>query len=168
MGVEHAHASRSGAEPRQPLLAYLESASLSVVHFLRRKCRFMSGAPGHASRRWICSRQASIIFLVLVLLAVLGLSLNPRPEAFLGRLSLYDKADHFAAYIVLGFLAYRAIGRRGALPLVLAISACTALGGLIEIVQPFVGRTRELADFLVDLGGSAVGAAIAFSIRQKG
>jgi VanZ family protein len=124
----------------------------------------MSGAPGRASPRWICSRQASVIFLAVVLLAVLGLSLNPHPESVLGRLSLYDKADHFVAYIVLGFFTRRAISRRGIFPVVLAISSCAALGGLIEIIQPLVGRNRELADFLVDLGGSAVGAAIAAAV----
>jgi len=121
----------------------------------------MSSVPGHASPKWICSRQASVVFLAIVLLAVLGLSLNPRPEAILGRLSLYDKAGHFAAYLVLSFFAMRSIGRRGALPLVLAVAACTALGGLIEIIQPLVGRRMELGDFLVDLGGSAIGPVIA-------
>lgn len=121
----------------------------------------MSGAPGRASPEWLCSRQASVIFLAVVLLAVLGLSFTPHPESVLGRLSLYDKAGHFAAYIVLGFFTLRAINRRGVFPVVLAIASCAALGGLIEIIQPLVGRNRELADFLVDLGGAAVGAAIA-------
>jgi VanZ family protein len=124
----------------------------------------MSCAPERQKARWICSQQASVVFLVIVLLTVLGLSLNPHPEAVLGRLSLYDKAGHFAAYVVLSFFAMRSIGRRGALPLVLAIAACTALGGLIEIIQPLVGRRMELGDFLVDLGGSAIGAVIAAAI----
>ena len=124
----------------------------------------MSSRPEHQKPRWICSRQASIVFLVIVLLAVLGLSLNPRPEAVLGRLSLYDKAGHFAAYVVLSFFAMRSIGRRGFLPLVLAIAGCTSLGGLIEIIQPLVGRTMELGDFLVDFGGSALGAMIGIAI----
>lgn len=131
----------------------------------------MSGAPGRQASRWICSHQASVIFLAVVLLAVLGLSLNPRPESILGRLSLYDKAEHFAAYVVLGFLAFRAINRRGVFPVVLVIASCAALGGLIEIIQPLVGRNKELADFLVDLGGAAigavVGAVVAFHLMRK-
>jgi len=83
-------------------------------------------------------------------------------------LSLYDKAGHFAAYIVLGFFTLRAINLRGVLSLALAIAACTVLGGLIEIIQPLVGRNRELADFLVDLAGAAVGAAIAYCLMRKG
>ena len=134
----------------------------------------MSGASGRASLKWICSYQASVIFLAVVLLAVLVLSLIPHPESVLGRFSMYDKAEHFAAYIVLGFLTLRAINRRGVLPVVLAIASCAALGGLIEIIQPLVGRSKELTDFLVDLGGAAVGAVtaivvavIAFPIVRK-
>jgi VanZ family protein len=125
-------------------------------------------APVRSFLRWLCSRQAGILFLALVLIAVVGLSLYPRPEEVLGPWSLNDKAGHFAAYVVLAFLSVRAVNRRDVLSLILTIASCTALGGLIEIVQPLVGRTRELMDFIVDLGGSAVGAGIGFLIRRKG
>jgi VanZ family protein len=126
----------------------------------------MSSLPERRKSRWICSRQASIVFLIVVLLAVLGLSLYPRPEALLGRLSVYDKVGHLAAYLALGFLAVRAVDRPGAFALVLTVAFCSALGGLIEIIQPLVGRRRELGDFLVDLGGAAIGAAAAFAINR--
>lgn len=32
------------------------------------------------------------------------------------------------------------------------------LGGAIELIQPMVGRQRELADWLADIGGVAAGA----------
>jgi VanZ family protein len=128
--------------------------------------RFTRGTPERPETRWICSRQASVVFLVVVLLAVLGLSLNPRPETLLGRLGVYDKAGHFAAYLALGFFATRAIGRPGVLTVVLTLVSCSVLGGLIEVVQPLVGRRRELADFLVDLAGTAVGAAIAIVVAR--
>jgi VanZ family protein len=110
----------------------------------------------------VASRQASIIFLVVVLLAVIGLSLTPHPEEILGRASLYDKAGHFVAYVVLAFFACRALKRGGLLPVILIVAGCAALGGAIELIQPYVGRHRDVVDFLVDLGGSALGAAIAF------
>lgn len=106
------------------------------------------------------------MFLVVVLLAVLGLSLNPRPETLLGRLSVYDKVGHLVAYLALGFLVVRIFDRPGAASVVLAVASCSALGGLIEIVQPLVGRRRELGDLLVDLGGAAIGAAIAFAAAR--
>ena len=120
----------------------------------------MSGAPELQKSKWICSQQASVVFLAVVLLVVLGLSFTPHPEAVLGRLSLYDKAGHFAAYVVLGFLALRAANRRDAVPIVLTFASCAALGGLIEVIQPLVGRRKELGDFLVDLAGAAIGVAL--------
>lgn len=127
----------------------------------------MSCTPEHSIRKWIISRQASTVFLALALLAVLGLSLNPRPQSIFGRMNVYDKAGHFAAYIVLGFLAMRAIGRRGALPLAVVVASCAALGGLIEVIQPLVGRNMELGDFFVDLGGSVIGAVGAALLLRR-
>jgi VanZ family protein len=93
------------------------------------------------------------------MLAVVGLSLYPHPERILGRANLYDKAGHFAAYLVLAFLAVRAAGRAGLLAALAAVIGCAALGGAIELLQPLVGRHRDLLDFLIDVGGSALGAA---------
>ena len=117
--------------------------------------------------RWILSRQASAVFLAAVLLAVLGLSLNPRPETVLGPLTAYDKAGHFAAYTVLAFFALRVFPRRGLRELVLVVGACAALGGAIEIIQPYVGRHKDIFDFLVDLGGALAGAVVSFFVLAR-
>jgi VanZ family protein len=86
----------------------------------------------------------------------------------LGRLSLYDKAGHFAAYVVLAFLAVRVLDARGRFfAVALAVAAAAALGGAIELVQPLVGRHRDMVDFIVDLGGSAAGAAFAALLRRQ-
>lgn len=106
------------------------------------------------------------MFFVVVLLTVLGLSLYPRPEEILGRLSVFDKAGHLAAYVVLAYCAARAIGRPGWISFALAVASCAVIGGLVEVIQPFVGRRRELADFLVDLAGSAVGAVVAQAVAR--
>jgi VanZ family protein len=128
----------------------------------------VSRVPEYALWKWIRSRHASVVFLVIVLLGVLGLSLNPHPEAVMRGLSLSDKVEHFAAYVVLCFFAARSFDRWDTIPLLLAVAACTALGGLIEVIQPFVGRRRELLDFLMDLGGAAVGALVASFIMRTG
>jgi VanZ family protein len=116
----------------------------------------------------VASRQASIVFLVVVLLAVIGLSLMPHPEEILGRASLYDKAGHFVAYVVLAFFACRALKRGGLLPVIVVVASCAALGGAIELIQPFVSRHKDLMDFLVDLGGSALGAGLYYLILRRG
>nr|WP_111301097.1 VanZ family protein [Paracoccus saliphilus] len=43
--------------------------------------------------------------------------------------------------------------------LLVAVPAFAAFGGLIEIVQPYVGRECSLSDWLADLAGIALGVA---------
>ncbi|WP_226341090.1 VanZ family protein [Gemmobacter serpentinus] len=38
------------------------------------------------------------------------------------------------------------------------LAFAVAYGGAIEIVQPYVGRSREMADWLADIAGAAIGA----------
>lgn len=104
---------------------------------------------------------------VVVILAIVGFSLTPRPETVLGRLSAFDKLGHLIAYLALGFFACRAMGRPSIFPIVLTVASGAALGGLIEVVQPLVGRNREFVDFLVDLGGASIGAVIAFLTLRR-
>jgi VanZ family protein len=115
----------------------------------------------------LLSRRTSRILLIALVLLVLALSLIPKPETVLGAFSVYDKLGHFAAYIVLGFFALRATGRTGPLAILMVVACCAAFGGIIEIIQPLVGRNRELADFLVDLGGAIVGAVTAALLSHR-
>jgi hypothetical protein len=115
----------------------------------------------------VISRRMSRIFIVILGLLVLALSLIPRPESILGALSAYDKLGHFVAYVALGFFATRAVDRMGPVPFVLTITGCTMFGGIIEIVQPLVGRRMELADFLVDLAGSIAGATLTARLMRN-
>lgn len=96
--------------------------------------------------------------LVLVALLILVLSLAPR-ALFHAQDLLNDKLQHLVAYLLLGMCAMLASQRRGPASLLLAVGFCTALGGLIEILQPFVGRSRDVADLVSDLVGAVVGAA---------
>jgi VanZ family protein len=114
----------------------------------------------------LLSRQVSRILIVLLSLLVFILSLIPKPALVLGTFSAYDKIGHGIAYIVLGFFAMIAVDCRGPLPFVLVVTGCTIFGGIIEIVQPLVGRRMELADFLVDLAGSVIGAALAVLLMR--
>jgi VanZ family protein len=104
------------------------------------------------------------VLLILVLVGILTLSLWPKPPQIPG-FQLSDKIGHFIAYIFLGACALAAAERRRAPELLVVIVSCSLFGGIIEIVQPMVGRSRELGDFMVDLAGSALGAGIVFIIR---
>ncbi|MFG6569472.1 VanZ family protein [Sulfitobacter sp. 1A13679] len=46
--------------------------------------------------------------------------------------------------------------------------AATFYAGLIEVIQPFVGRSGEMADFLADLLGISVGAMIGLLLHRGG
>jgi VanZ family protein len=124
--------------------------------------------PGSIRIEKIVSRRLSRILMVILALLVLAFSLTPRPASFLGALSAYDKLGHFIAYAALGFFAVCAVDRRGLLSFAVTVAGCTAFGGLIEIVQPFVGRKRDLGDFLINLAGAAIGASIAALLSRHG
>jgi VanZ family protein len=109
----------------------------------------------------IVSRRVSRFVIVVLVMLVLGLSLTPRGVPIPVPSGIGAVFGHFAAYALLAFFTFRAVDRAGALQLAYIIAGCAFLGGIIEIVQPLVGRTRELVDFIADLAGAAIGAGSA-------
>jgi VanZ family protein len=105
------------------------------------------------------------VLLAVVLAGILMLSLWPKPPV-IPDLNISDKIEHFIAYIVLGICALAAAERRSFPTFLIAVVSCSAFGGVIELVQPFVGRSRELGDFAVDLAGSALGAGIIAAVAR--
>lgn len=108
-------------------------------------------------------RLVRIVLLVLLAGAILVLSLIPDQPLSFEWFAGMDKVQHWIAYTVLGFLVFLTIyhsGRRRLFYLFLAILACSAYGGIIELLQTLTGRTADVVDFLVDVFG-AVGGAIA-------
>lgn len=99
------------------------------------------------------------ILLGVIAAAILALSLSPRPFPVPQNPLLSDKVEHAASYMVLGAVAALSLRRKNAAGLLLVLGACSAYGGVIEIVQPLVGRTRDILDFTADVLGSACGAA---------
>jgi VanZ family protein len=79
-------------------------------------------------------------------------------------------AAHFAVYAVLGFMLGVALSgwivdARGVL---VALVLAAVLGGAIEVIQGRLSyRDAQLADFLVDVAGAAVGLAV-FSAVARG
>lgn len=67
-----------------------------------------------------------------------------------------DKVHHILAFMSLT-LPSAAFYPKALLRVVLA---AVLYAGLIEVIQPFVGRTGDVADFLADLLGIAIGAII--------
>ena len=74
-------------------------------------------------------------------------------------LNINDKILHFLAYFTLGAMAGGGVReRRKVIPAVLAV---IVLGGILEIVQSYVGRDSELYDALANAAGAVFGAALA-------
>jgi VanZ family protein len=110
----------------------------------------------------LAATQATRVWkvILLVLIGVVGwLTLTPKPPPAidLG----WDKLNHVAAFMALGFSAYLSYpdsARRR----VAALCAMVALGGLIEILQLYVpGRSSEWGDLLADAIGVGAGAIVA-------
>lgn len=73
-----------------------------------------------------------------------------------------DKVSHFVAFTVLVLPLATIRPRWNALLFVLL----TAYGAAIEIVQPYVGRSRELADLIADMAGIGCGILLGLLIRR--
>ena len=72
-----------------------------------------------------------------------------------------DKFGHFGAFVVLGLLLNRGLTLCTQLPTVwcsvVTFTSGVCFGGLIEIVQPLVGRTCDIADLVSDALGVVLG-----------
>ena len=79
-------------------------------------------------------------------------------------LPIWDKALHFTAYFGLGLLAWIAFHRRGLAGW--AVLGMIVLGGLLEIVQGYVGRDADIYDEIANALGALSGAGIAYGVRR--
>lgn len=93
----------------------------------------------------------------LVIIAISILTLTPIQAPALGAVSHPDKVYHALAF---GSLAFPVAFFRPSW-LVLALPAYAAFGGVIEIIQPFVGRDCSIADWIADLTGLGLGSLVA-------
>ena len=95
------------------------------------------------------------IYVTIIVSIALGLAtLTPVEE--LPAVSGSDKLYHLISFAILTLPI--AVIRPKALRVILILSV--GYGGAIEVLQPLVNRNCELADFLADVGGVAVGMAM--------
>ena len=95
------------------------------------------------------------IYVTIIISIALGLATLTTVEK-LPTVSGSDKAYHLILIAILTLQI--AIIRPNAMWIILSLT--TAFGGAIELLQPLVDRNCELADFLADVGGVALGMAM--------
>ncbi len=108
--------------------------------------------------------KTSRVFAAAVTLVILVLSLmpqTPKPDPL-----HLDKAEHAAAYAALGLLVFVATGKKSAAFVLISVGVCSLYGGLIEIIQPYFGRDRELADWIADICGVLAGTLLGVLARS--
>jgi VanZ family protein len=100
----------------------------------------------------IVRRLARWLFLPALAVVIWG-ELKPSAQGPEG----WDKVLHFTAYFGLAGIATVALGHRR--PAIWAAFALAAFGGILEIVQGFVGRDAEWGDEAANIVGVGAGLA---------
>jgi len=96
---------------------------------------------------------------IVLAIIIAYLALTPVPNFTLGK---GDKVNHIAAFAALIFVttSLYPVALKWILP------SAILFGGMIEIVQPYFGRTRDIEDFFADLVGLAIGMLIGRGLRK--
>ena len=101
------------------------------------------------------------ILLTLIMTTVLTLAMlwpiHQSPPAPDGS----DKVVHLIAFAALTLPLART-GRFGLIPIFIATSA---YGGIIEVLQPFFGRSSDMQDWIADIAGVALGMMLGLLYR---
>lgn len=105
------------------------------------------------SRTTLC-----LTFILLAIIATATLTPISVPKGLGGT----DKTHHFLAFVALTI----PISILKPQWLILAIPVFAIFGGAIEIIQPYFGRSCELADWIADLKGIASGAGLGFLLHS--
>jgi VanZ family protein len=114
-------------------------------------------------RPWLhAARIADVILFYPALLLVIWGELTPRPAEVIEGYN--DKLLHFIAYFGLAAIAAIAVRRRKAA--ILAALGLIVLGGILEIIQGFVGRDMSLYDEFANTLGVVVGGFAARAIVE--
>jgi membrane associated rhomboid family serine protease len=96
--------------------------------------------------------------MIVILIGYLTLTKVDVPPALAGS----DKWHHTIAFTALAF----PISALRPKWLWLAAPAFITFGGAIEIIQPYVGRDRDILDWLADIVGVILGCAVGCAIHS--
>jgi VanZ family protein len=108
-------------------------------------------------------RAAFWLFWPALVVVAWGELAGPPQEDFPSFL-LWDKAQHFTAYFGLALLATLGWGRRIRARVILG--AVLLLGGVLEILQAYVGRDAQWADMAANSIGAVTGLGLGFLLLR--
>ncbi|MCC5971918.1 MAG: hypothetical protein JJU15_18410 [Pararhodobacter sp.] len=112
-------------------------------------------------RNWLWSRFGLALSLALAVL-IAGLMLMPLPQASPMPAGL-DKIYHFIAFMALVFPVVVTDTDRWTW----VVPSAIGFGGVLELIQPMVGRTGDWLDFGASVSGVMAGAALAEILHDR-
>lgn len=107
------------------------------------------------------STQSALAVLVTLLAALATGVATLTPTAVLPAVGGSDKLHHMLAFTVIA-LPVALLRPRWMLQTALMLAL---YGGLIELVQPFVGRGRDVMDWLANLAGIVTGSLVGLALN---
>lgn len=108
--------------------------------------------------KYISLIALGLTVILVAVISVLTLTPIPAPQG----LGWSDKTYHLFAFMALTI----PIATLRPKWLIFAILAFAMFGGAIEIIQPFVGRSRDFADWIFDLYGVVIGGVIGLLLNS--
>ncbi len=117
--------------------------------------------------RFLVKYRAKIAWAIL-LIAIFVLTLTSSESlsagGFLAEIPHFDKIVHFAMFFALAVVGSIVVSKSRYQSKMLYIANFVGVcfvGGLIELLQPYFGRTGSFSDFWADIAGAIVGALLA-------
>ena len=106
-------------------------------------------------------RRHRVVAWVTIILAALVAGFALIPVTLPAGAPGSDKLHHFVAFASLVFPCAVMFPRA----LIIVVPGAIMLGGLIEVIQPAVGRQKELMDFIADTCGVGIGLVLGLGLR---
>jgi VanZ family protein len=119
-----------------------------------------ASSPAHGARRF---RRACLALSGAIAIAIFMVCLLPGED--LPQTNIWDKAEHFIAYVALSAPLAIGLGRGKLLP---AFVMATLFGGFIEMAQGAAptGRSASWLDAVANMIGAGLGTAAAAVLRR--
>lgn len=108
----------------------------------------------------------TIIWSFIILVLCLMPKSTHSSSFWLFTIPYFDKMVHISLYVVMGIIMFYERKTSIRRIIVLCVLYSFLLGGIIELIQPYVGRTAEFFDLLSDVFGAVLGLFVGYRIHN--